>query len=115
MSVDVNRALPAQSIGGGHVIIGYDSYGKPVTRGDNNEHFINSATQEQLHNGHNVTVGQANGSGDTPQNEESPEIDIIINNVVCTFSVRCHLNLKKIAMEGCHVEYKRENGVSTWE
>ncbi|KAK0052162.1 TATA box-binding protein-like protein 1 [Biomphalaria pfeifferi] len=43
--------------------------------------------------------------------EESPVIDIIINNVVCTFSTRCYLNLKKIAMEGAHVEYKRENGM----
>lgn len=43
--------------------------------------------------------------------DESPVIDIIINNVVCTFGTRCHLNLKKIAMEGAHVEYKRENGV----
>ncbi len=40
----------------------------------------------------------------------SPSIDIFINNVVCTFSVRCHLNLKKIGMEGINVEYRREYG-----
>lgn len=41
----------------------------------------------------------------------SPEIDIVINNVVCSFSVRCHLNLRDIALRGINVEYRRENGV----
>ncbi|XP_071807883.1 TATA-box-binding protein-like [Asterias amurensis] len=40
----------------------------------------------------------------------SPSIDIFINNVVCTFTVRCHLNLKRIGMEGINVEYRREYG-----
>lgn len=31
---------------------------------------------------------------------EEPEIDIMINNVVCSFSVRCHLNLREIALNG---------------
>ncbi|XP_046745672.1 TATA box-binding protein-like 1 [Diprion similis] len=44
---------------------------------------------------------------------EAPEIDIVINNVVCSFSVRCHLNLRKIALEGSNVEYRRENGMIT--
>ena len=43
--------------------------------------------------------------------EDQPTIDIVISNVVCSFSTRCHLNLKRIAMEGSHVVYKRENGV----
>ena len=47
-----------------------------------------------------------------PEEEEGPEINIDINNVVCSFATRCHLNLKKIAMEGVNVIYKRENGVS---
>lgn len=45
--------------------------------------------------------------------EESPELDIVINNVVCSFSVRCHLNLREIALKGSNVEYRRENGVCT--
>ena len=51
---------------------------------------------------------------DQQQAEPPPdeEVGIIINNVVCSFSVRCHLNLKKIAMEGVNVIYKRQNGVS---
>lgn len=43
--------------------------------------------------------------------EEPPELDIVINNVVCSFSVRCHLNLREIALNGSNVEYRRENGV----
>lgn len=42
-----------------------------------------------------------------------PEVDIIINNVVCSFSVRCHLNLRFIALNGVNVEYRRENGMVT--
>ena len=43
--------------------------------------------------------------------EQAPTINIVINNVVCTFATRCHLNLKKIATEGANVIYRRENGV----
>lgn len=45
--------------------------------------------------------------------EEPPELDIVINNVVCSFSVRCHLNLREIALHGSNVEYRRENGMIT--
>lgn len=54
------------------------------------------------------------GSGKEEVKEESqPEVDIVINNVVCSFSVRCHLNLKEIALNGSNVEYRRENGMVT--
>ena len=43
--------------------------------------------------------------------ECSPEIDIVINNVVCTFNLRCHINLRRLAMNGLNVEFKRGNGV----
>lgn len=46
-----------------------------------------------------------------PAEQEPPELDIVINNVVCSFSVRCHLNLREIALHGSNVEYRRENGV----
>ncbi|GLH13805.1 TATA box-binding protein-like protein 1 [Gryllus bimaculatus] len=49
----------------------------------------------------------------TADNSETPEIDIVINNVVCSFSVRCHLNLRQIALNGSNVEYRRENGMIT--
>lgn len=45
--------------------------------------------------------------------ESEPEIDIVINNVVCSFSVRCHLNLREIALNGMNVEYRKENGMIT--
>lgn len=49
-----------------------------------------------------------------PQDEEdTPEIDIMINNVVCSFSVKCHLNLRQIALKGVNVEFRRENGMVT--
>ncbi|KAB0797349.1 hypothetical protein PPYR_08343 [Photinus pyralis] len=47
------------------------------------------------------------------ESEAEPEIDIVINNVVCSFSVRCHLNLREIALTGMNVEYRRENGMIT--
>jgi len=50
---------------------------------------------------------------ESAKEDESPEVDIVINNVVCSFSVRCHLNLKEIALNGSNVEYRRENGMVT--
>ena len=50
---------------------------------------------------------------DEVKEESQPEVDIVINNVVCSFSVRCHLNLKEIALNGSNVEYRRENGMVT--
>lgn len=57
-------------------------------------------------------VGQMNDVNDD-ENEPEPEIDIVINNVVCSFSVRCHLNLREIALNGKNVEFRRENGMVT--
>lgn len=50
---------------------------------------------------------------DDQDQEAEPEIDIVINNVVCSFSVRCHLNLRDIALKGFNVEFRRENGMVT--
>lgn len=47
------------------------------------------------------------------EEEDTPEIDIMINNVVCSFSVKCHLNLRQIALKGVNVEFRRENGMVT--
>ena len=54
---------------------------------------------------------------DTPSKEEiphldDPPLDIVINNVVCCFSTRCHLNLKRIAQEALNAIYKRDCGVT---
>jgi len=45
--------------------------------------------------------------------ENQKEVDIVINNVVCSFNVRCHLNLREIALRGLNVEYRKENGMVT--
>jgi len=45
--------------------------------------------------------------------QDKPELDIVINNVVCSFNVRCHLNLRDIALRGLNVEYRKENGMVT--
>lgn len=46
------------------------------------------------------------------KNETPMTLDIVINNVVCSFNLRCHLDLRRIALNGTNVEYRRENGVS---
>ena len=50
---------------------------------------------------------------ETEDDNDQPEIDIVINNVVCSFSVKCHLNLRQIALNGFNVEYRREHGMVT--
>ena len=59
----------------------------------------------QQQNGSDVTQAP------TETEEEGPSLTISINNVVSSFGTRCHLNLKKIAMEGTNVEYHRQHGV----
>ncbi|GBL80339.1 hypothetical protein AVEN_205863-1, partial [Araneus ventricosus] len=53
---------------------------------------------------------EVNSSEQADSNDNGPEVDIMINNVVASFNVRCHLNLRQIALNGCNVEYRRENG-----
>ncbi len=47
------------------------------------------------------------------EGDEQKEVDININNVVCSFSVRCHLDLRDIAHRGFNVEYRKENSMVT--
>uniref|UniRef100_A0A1Q3FWA8 TATA box-binding protein-like 1 n=1 Tax=Culex tarsalis TaxID=7177 RepID=A0A1Q3FWA8_CULTA len=58
-------------------------------------------------------AGKAVETVEVKDEEPEPEIDIVINNVVCSFSVRCHLNLRDIAQKGFNVEFRRENGMVT--
>lgn len=50
---------------------------------------------------------------ETPKEENAKEVDIVINNVVSSFNVRCHLNLREIALNGKNVEYRKEHGMVT--
>lgn len=42
--------------------------------------------------------------------KSQPEIDIVISNVVVSFSLGCHLNLRQIALNATNVEFRRESG-----
>jgi transcription initiation factor TFIID TATA-box-binding protein len=44
-------------------------------------------------------------------NQQEPEIELFVNNVVCSFALGCKLNLRKIAMEAANVIYKRDHAV----
>lgn len=57
--------------------------------------------------------GDPMAASKTTDPDAEPELDIVINNVVCSFSVRCHLKLREIALNGSNVEYRRENGMVT--
>ncbi|KAK2724161.1 TATA box-binding protein-like 1 isoform X1 [Artemia franciscana] len=67
-------------------------------------------------NKHGVVSNNLNSDSSSKEQEtqdETPEIDITISNVVCSYSVKCHLNLKSIAMTGFNVEFRRENAMLT--
>lgn len=78
--------------------------------------ILTEGSQHTLSNNHDAILNGGNEQANTMNNEtndqdESPVIDIHINNVVCTFNLRCHINLKRVAMEGSNVEYRREHGI----
>lgn len=88
-----------------------ESNGKPIPvarNADLEKENLQKSTSES-----SELMHQANGSTGDGKSEEKGEneIDIILNNVVCNFSVRCHLNLKQIAMTGNNVEFHREMAV----
>ncbi|XP_023228081.1 TATA box-binding protein-like protein 1 [Centruroides sculpturatus] len=58
-----------------------------------------------------IDLEKGNKTEIVEEKEEQPEVDIVINNVVCSFNVRCHLNLRRIALHGKNVIYKKENGM----
>lgn len=90
-----------------HVVQGVEPVVQPNQTGQlfNKETELSSETQLP-------TEVVSNNECEQP-NIEEPEIDIVINNVVCSFSVRCHLNLRDIALNGANVEYRKENGMVT--
>lgn len=80
-----------------------------LTNGTNLVHNVQTLTAPL----ETKTAEETNALIECPTEENEPEIDIVINNVVCSFSVRCHLNLRQIALNGINVEYRRENGMIT--
>ena len=71
-----------------------------------NGHNKTAGVTSDPHAEHVVQTKRSNGDN------SAPNLDIYINNVVCTFSVRCHLNLHRIGLEGINVEHRKEYGVS---
>ncbi|XP_039231396.1 uncharacterized protein LOC6525314 isoform X2 [Drosophila yakuba] len=61
----------------------------------------------------NQPLPVVNAANDGNASDDEPELDIVINNVVCSFSVGCHLKLRDIALQGSNVEFRRENGMVT--
>lgn len=93
-----------------HVVQGVE----PVVQTDQNEQCLikNDIKSEEINEQIKIEA-ESNNECELQPNIEEPEIDIVINNVVCSFSVRCHLNLREIALMGANVEYRKENGMVT--
>ncbi|XP_043256588.1 TATA box-binding protein-like 1 [Colletes gigas] len=88
---------------------------KPLTNTINHVENVNNLNSTDICNegkDERLYDGQIQPYVDPPE-QEPRELDIVINNVVCSFSVRCHLNLREIALNGSNVEYRRENGMIT--
>ena len=87
---------------------------QPLTNGTvNHVEEVNNLTTELSRTTNNELFEVRLESQESDSEKDGPlALDIYINNVVCSFSVRCHLNLREIALNGSNVEYKRENGVS---
>lgn len=89
---------------------------KTCEKANNNKNNV-SENEQLVATSNELTTTTADDSTElaeeASQEGEEPEIDIVISNVVCAFSVRCHLALKEIALHGANVEYKRENGMVT--
>ena len=71
---------------------------------------------------HNGVDGAKNGGGQNAAAEEEelaedvkPEVDIKISNTMCTFNVRCHLNIRDIAQRGANVKYRKAKRVRSFE
>ncbi|GAB6029420.1 Transcription elongation factor SPT4 [Chamberlinius hualienensis] len=61
-----------------------------------------------------TSVNEEDAFKEDPKPDDPPlSLDIVINNVVCSFNVRCHLDLRRIALTGANVEFRREQGMLT--
>jgi transcription initiation factor TFIID TATA-box-binding protein len=69
----------------------------------------NNQTDEQTNSINSCLVSNDNNS--LINNSQDQEIEIFINNVVCSFALCCKLDLRKIAKEAANVIYKREQAM----
>lgn len=79
-----------------------------VGGGNSNNQQQNETTtktpKEENNTSNQISISIGEGS-------DSPTITMSVTNVVCSFSTKCHLNLRKIALQGMHVEFKKENNM----
>jgi TATA-box binding protein (TBP) (component of TFIID and TFIIIB) len=61
----------------------------------------------------NDVISNSSAAAEIYCDAEVPELDIVINNVICSFNVGCHLNLRRIAVNGANVEYRKANRMVT--
>jgi transcription initiation factor TFIID TATA-box-binding protein len=72
---------------------------------------LNNDTHSSKQNDNQLTIKSEKIDEKDDNTKDTPELNLFINNVVCSYSTQCHLNLRRIAMEGMHVEYKKENNM----
>ena len=86
---------------------------KSILHSDGKSFNLSENSYSSASNGVANTIDRNTDHEKSEENgQDKPELDIVINNVVCSFNVRCHLNLRDIALRGLNVEYRKENGVS---
>ena len=86
---------------------------KAILHSDGKSFNLSENSYSSTSNGVANTIDRNTDHEKSEENgQDKPELDIVINNVVCSFNVRCHLNLRDIALRGLNVEYRKENGVS---
>lgn len=54
---------------------------------------------------------QMSNAPDPIDHGDDSEIELFVNNVVCSFALGCQLNLRKIAMEAANVIYRRDQSM----
>jgi len=87
---------------------------KSILHSDGKSFNLSENSYSSASNGVANTIDRNTDHEKSEENgQDKPELDIVINNVVCSFNVRCHLNLRDIALRGLNVEYRKENGMVT--
>lgn len=87
---------------------------------NNNDKYVVSSVYDKdstdssssISNSSSNLISSSSTSSNNTIKAINDSINVNVNNVVCSYSTRCHLNLRRIATEGMNVEYKKENGVS---
>ncbi|CAF0896506.1 unnamed protein product [Rotaria sp. Silwood1] len=74
---------------------------------------LNTNSQNQIDEQNNSTNSciVSNDNNNLINNSQDQEIEVLVNNVVCSFALGCKLNLRKIAMEASNVIYKRDQAM----